>query len=122
MFSENDEIFKKNIQQSLAIKLNESISNVNKEVSKHLLETRTSTDKTLELNEFLDFIKNFRPGKHTLKDGSIINITESEKDSIKDLFESLNTENRKRMIQEIFESGSFFKEHVEFAQQSRKLK
>lgn len=121
MFSENNESFKENIQQVLAIKLNESITNVNREVSRQLLDNNTTTANSEELNYFLEFITNFKPGKHSFKDGSIINITESEKENIKNLFETLNTKNRELMIKQIFESGILFKEHIEFAKQSRNL-
>ncbi len=121
MLTENEEHFKQNIEQVLSIKLNDSIHAVRQEVSEKLFENSIETSNSNELNEFVNFIEKFTEGKYSLKDGSIINITENEKELIKNLFESLNAKNRSKMIQEIFNSGSVFKQHLEFAQQTRNL-
>jgi hypothetical protein len=66
-------------------------------------------------------MENFEGGKVILKDNSVINITENEKELVKNLFESLNSENRKKMTQEIFNNTTTFKQHIKFAQETRKL-
>jgi hypothetical protein len=121
MISENEEYFKQNIEQALAVKLNDSIASVREEVSNRLFEKTETTDSTPELNGFLHFMENFEPGKIILKDQSLINITENEKELIKSLFESLNPENRKRMTKEIFENTASVRQHIEFAKQTRNL-
>lgn len=121
MLSENEEHFEKNIQQALSLKLNDCIFSVRKEVSNRLFENNETTIKTPELLEFIDFINKFTPGNFLFKDGSVININEKEKDLVKNLFESLNTENRKLFTQEIFKNGLAFKQHIELAKQTGKL-
>jgi hypothetical protein len=121
MLSENEEYFKQNIEQALAVKLNDSIFSVRQEVSNRLFETNEETDNSIELQEFLNFMEKFESGRIILKDESVINITEKEKELIKNLFESLNVENRKKMTQEIFKDGSTLKQHIQFAQTTRNL-
>lgn len=121
MLSENEAYFKQNIEQALAVKLNESIFSVREEVSNRLFENEESTEETPELQKFIHFMENFEGGKVILKDHSVINITENEKELVKNLFESLNSENRKRMTQEIFNNTKAFKQHIKFAQETRKL-
>jgi len=121
MLSENEAYFKQNIEQALAVKLNESIFSVREEVSNRLFENEQSTEETADLQKFIHFMENFEGGKVILKDNSVINITENEKELVKNLFESLNSENRKRMTQEIFNNTTTFKQHIKFAQETRKL-
>lgn len=115
MVFDNEAYFKNNIEQALAIKLNDSISTVREEVSARLFETNERIEKSPKLSQFIDFIQNFKAGNFIFEDGSVININEKEKDLIKNLFESLNIKNKNKMIQEIFKNGSVFKQHVSFA-------
>jgi Ca2+-binding EF-hand superfamily protein len=121
LFAEENDFFKQNITHSLALKLHESISETKKEVQKHLLESETITDNTQELQEFVQFIDKFNPGFYTFKNGTSINITESEVQQLKKLFESLNPKNRQRMVSEIFTDIIKFKEHINFSQKVSKL-
>jgi hypothetical protein len=45
MISENEEYFKQNIEQALAVKLNDSIASVREEVSNRLFEKTETTDE-----------------------------------------------------------------------------
>ena len=121
MISENEESFKQNIEQALAVKLNDSIFAVRQEVANRLFEETQDTKSSEQLQEFVNFVQNFKPGKFSFKDGSVLNITEKEKELVKDLFENLNAKNRDQMLNEIFASSLNFKQHIEFAQQTRKL-
>lgn len=121
MLSENGEYFKQNIEQALAVKLNDSINTVRQSVSQRLFDTETLTENNQDIQNFISFFENFREGKYSFKDGSVINITENEKDKVKDLFESLNPNNRTYMAQEIFQTITKFKQHVEFATKVRNL-
>lgn len=115
MLVEEDADFQQNITQALALKLNDSISTIKKAVSEKIFEKSESTESSLELNEFLEFINSFKEGKYTFQDGSNININESQIESIKKLFESLNSTNRQLMVCEIFKSPATFKQHLDFA-------
>lgn len=121
LLAENNNFFKQNIIQTLAIKLDKTVKDSKNLVERKLFSRVTNTENTKELKEFIDFIDNFKGGVYNFKNGSSINITESEIHSLKQLFESLNPENRQKMISEIFEDGIKFKEHINFSQKVTKL-
>lgn len=121
LLSENEDFFKQNITQALALKLNESVASTKEAVSKHLLHKDQTTPESPELVEFLNFVESFKPGIHKFKNGSSINITDSEMEMLKNLFESLNPENRQKMVSEIMEDGTSFKNHLTFSQKVKQL-
>jgi len=121
LISENEDFFKQNITQALAMKLNESVIETKKMVVKNLLIKESFSNNTPELQEFVNFVDKFRSGSYTFKNGSSINITESEISSLKELFESLNPINRQKMVQEIFVDSSSFKQHLNFSQKVKHL-
>jgi hypothetical protein len=112
LLEREEDYFKKNIVQSLSIKLNDAISGVLEETNKNLFLTHESIGDSTDLQYFLNILEN--KDKVQLKDGSIINITENDTKSLKRLFDNLNTESRKQMITSIFESSSNFKQHIDF--------
>lgn len=118
---ENQEFFKQNITQALAIKLHESFSEIKKDICQNLLLQNELTEATTNLKEFVEFLNNFKPGNYKFKNGSSINISESDVESLKSLFESLNPENREKMVSEILTDGAAFKQHVNFSQKVTKL-
>lgn len=121
LLEENDDFFKQNISQALAIKLNETVNESKNMVSERLLENSSKTQNTAELHEFIKFVNDFDRGIYTFKDGTNINITESEIKELKNLFESLNPKNRQKMVSDIFNDGETFKNHIRFAQKVNKL-
>ena len=121
LLSENQDFFKQNITQALALKLNESVAEVKNSVSKNLLHNNQNTAGSPELSEFLNFVESFKPGIYKFKNGSSINITDSEMEMLKSLFESLNPENRQKMVSEILQDGTSFKNHLTFSQKVKKL-
>lgn len=112
LLEREEDYFKKNIVQSLSIKLNDAISNVLEETNKNLFLTHESIEDSKDLQYFLNILEN--KDKVYLKDGSIINITENETKSLKRLFDNLNTASRKEMIATIFESSNNFQQHIDF--------
>ena len=121
ILSENDNYFKTNIEQALAVKLNDSISSVREEVCSRLFEDTETIQSSSNLSEFINFIQSFKAGNFIFEDGSVINITENEKELVKNLFENLNTKNKNLMVNQLFTNSTTFKQHIEFAQQTRKL-
>ncbi len=119
LVEEEEQYFKKNIVQSLSMKLNDAISDVLTETSKNLFYKHSSLTDSPELKTFLSIIS--KPEKIQLKDNSIINITENEIELLKGLFENLNTENKKRMIESVFSSPAAFNQHIEFYKKSKGL-
>jgi len=112
LLEREEDYFKKNIVQSLSIKLNDAISDVLEETNKNLFLTHESIEDSKDLQYFLNILEN--KDKVQLKDGSIINITENDTKSLKRLFDNLNTESRKQMITSIFQSSNNFKQHIDF--------
>lgn len=122
MLSENESHFKQNIEQALAVKLNDSIAEVRHSVSNRLFENESLTSNDKDLQEFVTFIQNFKPGKYTFKDSTNLNITEKEMVLVKNLFESLSPKNRINMSKEVLGSLKNFRQHVEFAERTKELK
>jgi len=122
MLSENESHFKQNIEQALAVKLNDSIAEVRHSVSNRLFENESLTTNDKDLQEFVNFIQNFKPGKYTFKDSTNLNITEKEMVLVKNLFESLSPKNRINMSKEVLGSLKNFRQHVEFAERTKELK
>lgn len=121
MVSENEANFKTNIEQALALKLNNSIQEARESFANKILVKDGITPETNELKEFLDFIQNAGPGKIIFQDDSVININDLELEKIKNLFESLNPKNRIIMAQEILKNAKSFKEHIQFAEKVKGL-
>ncbi len=121
LISENEDFFRQNITQALALKLNESVKEIRENVSEKLLFNDTYTTESGELSEFLNFIDNFKPGIYNFKNGSSINITESNIDDLQELFECLNPQNRQKMVSEIFTDAITFKQHLNFFQKAKQV-
>ena len=65
----NDESFKQSIIKVLSTKLNESIKETELLVSKSLLYRESVTPENPTLNEFVDFVTNFKPGNYKFQNG-----------------------------------------------------
>lgn len=116
---DEDVYFKKNILQSLSIKINNAINEVLFETRKNLFHQQQSIKPSPELETFLSLVES--PAKIQLKDDNIINITETEIKALKGLFENLSTENKEKMINSVFNDYPSFKQHIEFYQKSKGL-
>jgi hypothetical protein len=71
------------------------------------------------LKIFVEFVNNFKTGKFKFKDETVINITESDIENIKYLFEGLSPKNRIKMTQEVFKSSNNFRQHIEFSKSAK---
>ena len=112
LLEQKETYFKKNVIKSLSIKLNDAITDVLNETNKNLLHSSKSLKNSKELQTFLTILE--KKEKIILKDNSIINITENEAYALKELFEHLNTENRQKMIETVFDSSDNYNQHIEF--------
>ena len=77
LLEREEDYFKKNIVQSLSIKLNDAISGVLEETNKNLFLTHESIGDSKDLQYFLNILEN--KDKVQLKDGSIINFYNTAK-------------------------------------------
>jgi len=112
LLEQKETYFKKNVIKSLSIKLNDAITDVLTETNKNLLHSSKSLKNSKELQTFLTILE--KKEKIILKDNSIININENEAYALKELFEHLNTENRQKMIETVFDSSNNYNQHIEF--------
>jgi hypothetical protein len=119
LVEEEETYFKKNIVQSLSIKLNNAIKDVYTESKKGLMLKEEKTKNTKELQTFLKILENKE--KIRLKNDSIINIDENDISALKELFEHLNVENRQKMVESVFNSAASLRQHIEFYQKAKGL-
>jgi len=119
LLEDNEPYFKKNLVQSLSIKLNNALSDVIDESYKNLFYTQEVNKSTKDLKVFLEVLES--PGKIQLKDGSIINITEFEVKALKELFDNLGQKSKKLMTENVFDSSNSLKQHLDFYQKSKGL-
>lgn len=112
LLEQEEEYFRKNVVQSLSIKLNDAISDVLTETNKNLFLIDKSLPNSKELQTFLTILE--KKEKIQLKDMSIINITENDANALKELFENLNTNNKQKMVETVFDSPTILKQHIEF--------
>jgi hypothetical protein len=119
LLEDNEAYFKKNLVQSLSIKLNNALSDVIDESHKNLFYKQEVNESTKELKVFLNIMES--PGKIQLKDGSIINITEFEVKALKELFDNLGKKSKKLMTENVFNSSNSLKQHLDFYQKSKGL-
>ena len=126
LIKKNEDKFKKSLIDVLSFKLNENIEYLNIQTQKKLLQsTYKETNFNEELKNFIEFLESFdpnKPAKVKLKNDSLINITENELNEIKGLFDQLNPENRKKMVETIFESKANLDQHLEFYRKTKALK
>lgn len=119
LLSENEGYFKENVIKTITFKLNESIKEVKSSIHKNMLLVPRFTKKNDDVIKFVNFIESFVPGKYTFKNGMNINISDSDIENIKKLFESLSPKNRERMAETIFESPESLREHINFSNKSK---
>ena len=109
-----EEYFKENVTHAIAFKLNESLKDAYSQTLKNLLNRNEETTPTKDIVEFIDFVENFKDGKYKFKNNSVLNINESQIQTIKELFDFLSPKNRETMAKEVLEDCNNFKNHIEF--------
>jgi len=119
LLHEDEEYFKHNVIDTITFKLNESLKEAKQEVQQKLLLSKSVTETNSNIQEFVNFVKNFENGKYTFKNGMNINISNKDIKNLINLFESLNPENRKKMAEKIFDTPEIFKEHLKFSEQAK---
>jgi hypothetical protein len=119
LLAENESYFKENVIKTITFKLNESIKEVKNAVHTNLLMSPKFTKKNDDVIKFVNFVESFVPGKYSFKNGANINISDSDIEKLKKLFESLNPENREKMAETIFESAESLKEHINFSNKTK---
>jgi hypothetical protein len=125
LIQNNDEEFKKFLNNALTTKLNENIKYLKVHTQKKLFEPVFKfTPKSEEIKNFVKFLESYdpsNPSKIKLKNESVINITEKELKDIKILFDQLSPKNRTLMVESIFESKANLDQHLEFCQKVKVL-
>jgi hypothetical protein len=118
---EDEYYFKDNIVKTISFKLNESVQETKIKLQNKLFFKTSFTKPDSSIKVFVHFVENFKPGKYTFKNGSNINISDSDIQNLKKLFESLNVENRKKMAETIFETPQSLAEHIQLSNKTKGL-
>lgn len=120
---DDEEAFKKSLVDTLSLKLNEAISEVEKSFKAEMLNQEEKTSISEDMNYFIQFLENYDSKiKNTLrlKNSTVINIKENEFFAIKKLFDSLNSQNRKKLVESCLADSKSFKQNIDFCMNARK--
>jgi hypothetical protein len=106
---------KEDLCKSISIKIFENLTTslLNKSVNEN-------EDIKKLINLLTELNKN-KKAKIEFKNGSIINISESEIAPLKLLFDQLNDKNQKHLAKNIFETPNFLRETIQFAKNTKGL-
>jgi len=119
---ENENSFKKSLTNSLSIKLNNAISEVEKEFKEKMFESTFYTELDEDMNYFLEFVENYDSkinNKLKFKNNTTINIKDTEMKDLKEFFNSLNPSNRKVLVKSILENSGELKKNLNFYQMAK---
>lgn len=100
---------KQDLCKNLSIKIFENLTNY---ASSKVIEENKDIQKLITL---LNESQRNKKVKIEFKNASIINISESEIQPLRLLFDQLNDKNKKHLAENIFATPSFFKETLKFA-------
>lgn len=124
LIKENDLAFKRSLINSLSLKLNESLKDIEKEFKSKMMMNIEKNVSSNEIKEFVEFVENYNPklkNKLKLKNGTLINISESDFKHLKEMFDTLNNKNRKIFVGEITESPAKLKNNLEFYKKAQRI-
>lgn len=124
LMTENEEAFKKSLINSLSLKLNSAISEVETSYKQKMMFMEEQTKDSDDIKYFINFVENYDSkikNKLKLKNESLINITESELDSLKYLFNTLNAGNREKMVEQILSTPNGLKNTLQFYNKAKGL-
>jgi len=79
---------------------------------KEMFSTQASVDEEVELDEA------FKMGSMKLKDGSTVKLSKEEAEAVNELFNELNSSNKKRMEEEMMKNKSGFDKVLKFAKEA----
>lgn len=124
LIKENDLAFKRSLINSLSLKLNESIKDIEKEFKSKMMLNIEQNVSSNQIKEFVEFVENYDSklkNKLKLKNGTLINISESDFNSLKKMFDTLNNKNREIFVGEITESPAKLKSNLEFYKKAQRI-
>lgn len=115
-----EDLFFSGLQQELDTRKQDLCKTLSGKIFENL--TGSYDSKIIEENQdikklitLLTEIKVNKKAKIEFKNASIINISESEIEPLKLLFDQLNDKNKKHLAKNIFETPNFFRETLKFA-------
>jgi hypothetical protein len=124
LIKENDSAFKKSLINSLSLKLNEAIKEVETEFKSKIMLSSDNTDLSPEIKEFINFVENYDSklkNKLKLKNGTFININENDFKNLKEMFDTLNNKNKNIFVKEITESPAKLKDNLDFYKKAQRV-
>lgn len=122
---ESEIAFKKSLLNSLSIKLNNAIFEVENSFKEKMFESKFYTELDEDMKYFIEFVENYDSkinNKLKLKNNTTINIKDTEMKDLKEFFNSLNPSNRKVLVKSILENSGELKNNLNFYQMAKGLK
>jgi hypothetical protein len=120
-----DEIsFKKSLINSLSLKLNESIKEIQNDFKSTMMlnvEKPVCLDDIKNFNEFVENYDNKTKNKIKFKNGSHVIVNENDFKNLKEMFDTLNSKNRLTFVEEIMESPAKLKNNLEFYKKAKRI-
>lgn len=122
LLQEDDTTFKKSLINSLSLKLNDAVLEVQENFVNELFFKKENTNFSEEMRYFVEFVENYDSklnNKLKLKNETVINISESEMEALKGLFDRLGTKNRETFVKQILSTPGDLKSNIEFYKKAR---
>ena len=101
-----------------------SIKDIEKEFKSKMMLNIEQNVSSNQIKEFVEFVENYDPklkNKLKLKNETLINISESDFNSLKKMFDTLNNKNREIFVGEITESPAKLKSNLEFYKKAQRI-
>ena len=117
ILKDEEEFFKKSLEECLSLKLNEVLKDIKKEVNKNLLIKQDKTEINEDVKKLIYFLENYNVitnNKLEFKNNSIMTIEENEVKIIKNLFNMLNGKNRKNLAESVLRDYSSLQQNIDF--------
>lgn len=122
----DEDLFLNGLKQELSLRKHDLCKSISNKIFESLTKSYihkniNETEDIKRLIEILSESKQNKSVKIQFKNASIINISESELESLKLLFDQLNEKNQTHMAKHIFDTPRYFKEILYFAKTTKGL-
>lgn len=124
MLYEDEDIFKKSLVNCLSFKLNEALREASQTTTSTMLFKEEKTKVTSEIKTLVDFFENYNSKTNfslPLKNNTSINIQEQNVVKLKELFNSLNSQNREVMAKTLLENANGLKRTLNFYENAKRI-
>lgn len=124
MLYESEDMFKKSLVNCLSFKLNEALKEASHTTASTILFKEEKTKITDDIKTLIDFFENYDSKTNfslSLKNNTSINIQEQNLVKLKELFNSLNPQNREVMAKTLLENANGLKKTLNFYENAKRI-